>query len=187
MAQKSSFLKNTLGLFGAGSRRPGKYLHSPCSRENRRKLRLCSFMVSAKAQKPQEKKFPHHKINVWFDSLLKSCAEKRIRKLSTVENSTGYTLRKAIPKYPCQMQAAQPLLMFPRITLDVKVWKALKQRQYSGVGSWQLLFCELLSHFQWCPYGSLGTEISSGDRAQDMEPSPAGALCLLKVFCIKQE
>lgn len=46
--------------------------------------------------------------------------------------------------------------MFPGITQHGKAWKTLKQGQYPGVGSWQLILCELLPHFQWCAYGSLG-------------------------------
>lgn len=59
-------------------------------------LRLCSFMVSAKAQKPQEKN--PNKINVWFDILLQNCAEKHVRRPEHPGKLNWLHLEKGYPK-----------------------------------------------------------------------------------------
>lgn len=134
------------------------------------KLRLCLFMVSEKAQKNHGKK-THITRSIYGLSFSWKIVQGNVSgNPSILENSTSYTLRKGIPRYPCQMQAAQPLPVPPRITLDVKVWKALKQGQHSGVGScFHVSSCHVSSDALMAAWGwrsHLGMEQRTGHGAQ---------------------
>lgn len=151
------------------------YIHCAAERTitGATKLEICLFMLSAKAQKSQEK--PIARFSPRDNALTfywKSCARKHLR--APLWCSTWYshlgkgTLLFTLAKVRCQTDCTVTHDAFQESGCEGlgDSTTTVNQVQYSNVDSWQLLLIELTSHLHCCPSDRLAMGTTPRDTAQ---------------------